>query len=299
MKYYLKYHQKKHEFIKRALDQQGWKQTRQNPDFMFFDRVQYLNGKKFAFYEISKDVKATRLIFPHSASPPWWYDGILPVPENVDAILTFGEAQAEATRTFVDVPVHAIGWAWGKVSKFKPVEEPTKILFAPIHPNSKGMGDSRARLNRKVLEALLELPEKYEIEVRHVGHLERQGLFRNRRVSYSSGNTDNKTHNIKRADVVIAEGTFMHLSVAMGKPTIGLYQDTLYNDTPEKIYPQTLADWRHWVEYPVNFGSAPLEELILFVSQNEQTEWREDNIGKAFTPKKFVQLLKKVQDGRL
>lgn len=292
MTYYIKNHQHKGRAFRNALRSSGWQATKNNPDLALYDRDWYLHNDGLPRKSLVEhhEQGAKIVVYPHSALPPWWYDGLIHVDKRVSAIIVIGENGAEATRIFCpDKTVLSVGWPWSRTMKFQPCKEIRNVLFAPIHPSGGRLRPEAYQANRDVLRALLKLPRGISINIRHIGRLEAQGLWRDSRIDYSAGKPDGRHHHIDRADLVIAEGTFMYLSVARGKPTIGINQHLPLraNKQCKKYEPHNWSDYSHLFEYPINFGDAPLPELMKYAGENEQVEWRKLNVGDPMCYTKF------------
>lgn len=136
--------------------------------------------------------------------------------------------------------------------------------------------------------------------MRYINELEKQGLRPYHRFTWVEGKPDGKTTEIDQADVVIGEGTFMYLSVARGKPTIGINQHlpVRANKNCDRYTPHNWEKYGPGIAYPINFGEAPLLDLIELSMSGEQSEWRERMIGNSLDGKKFSKLVEGIVDAK-
>lgn len=301
MKYYIVHHQHKgfkiHEIIKKA----GWKIDHKNPDILLIDHDigKWNSGEHRKIVELYKEKGTTIIIYPHSATIPWWYDGIVAPDEGVKAILVGTEFQREITSTFVKVtPVYSIGWAFCPQKKFQKIDQISKILFAPIHPPMNGFLRSEAKeSNTRILRKLIELTPKVQVVVRHIGNLERQGLFNHAKIIYKNGKPDGNYQDIDWADLVIAEGTFMYMAVSRGKPVVGINQNIPItpNNQNGEIVPKTWSNYGNKMAYPIDFNEQNMLELFCRATSEEQSEWRKNFVGEDIEPTKFIALLNNIR----
>jgi hypothetical protein len=300
--YYLRTHQHKGRIIRQVLKSCGWLSNGNNPDIAFFDRDYILHNDGNPKKKVQEFHKrgAKIVLYPHSALPPWWYDELVPLYDGVHTILVIGENQKKVMKIIApEARVYVMGWCWSRQEKFTPCEKPKNILFAPIHGSGNNLRPEAREANRKIFESLLSLYPEININVRYIGNLELQGLWKDRRVDWSSGRPDGRYHQIDRADLVIAEGTYMYLSVARGKPTIGINQHLPIraNRKPETFTPKNWDSYAHLLAYPINFGDAPLMELMKYAGVNEQSEWRNLLIGDNINYTEFEHEMRAIING--
>jgi hypothetical protein len=138
--------------------------------------------------------------------------------------------------------------------------------------------------NRSIFRELkrIERNEGVEVVIRYIGKLQEQGLKPYPEFKFVEGARDGATREIDKADVVIAEGTFMYLAVARGKPTVGINQHlpTRANKNYARYTPHTWDKYGHLFAYPINYQPGQLRKLIEQAAGGEQSEWRADNIGE-------------------
>jgi hypothetical protein len=293
--YLIRNHQHKGRFLMKAFRHANWRPSTARPDLIFYDKDAPIYGEPYERLMRHKERGAKIVLYQHAAMPPWWYDGFREVNDYVDLYLSFAPATTQFMNTYVPLlKTIEIGWAWCNQKPFEPIKKPRKICFAPIHPSAEGLNQTKKDTNARVFEAILQLPESWYKEIRIIGSLEANGLWHDRRVSFSQARPDGKTHNIDRADVVIGEGTFVYLSVARGRPTISLLTDKPpCTNRNENHNPEHWEDWKHLVRYPYDFDDAPLEELIEQATAKEATEWRKLNIGQQLRYNRLISLLEK------
>jgi len=300
VKYYLYSHQHKGRAYAKALQSCGFIPDEQNAEVVLVDRESYMHtgGAPRAIVDEHVRRGAKIIVFPHSALPPWRYDGIVKLQSYISSVLVIGEGQKEAMRYIEPAArVDVTGWAWCKQKQYKSADEIKTILFAPIHP-AGGLRPEGVRANKNIIYDLKRVQSKTgaRVIVRYVGKLERQGLKQYSRFEWVKGEPDGSTAEIDAADVVIAEGTFMYLSVARGKPTVGINQHISVR--PNKTY--HIHQPKHWhlygdsLAYPINYQPGQLWDLIQQANGGECTEWRARFIGKQLQPKKFCALIEEI-----
>jgi len=258
--YYFKSFQHKARSLSLALKANGLRPTHSRPDIAFYDRPAGMPLMRAVIME-----------YPHSALPPWWYDGLETLPDEVRCVFVIGEAQKEAMKIIAPrANVKVCGFPWADRVPFQngKVE---RILFAPIHPSKKGIRPEARETNQRIQLALSRL-KGYQIFCRTVGDRKMQGIDEKIKMTYISGLPDGSTRDIDMCDLVIAEGTFLFLAVARGKPVIGINQNVPNRMNYDTRYPENWDKYGHLFKYPVDFDDAPLPELL---HQNEQTEWKE------------------------
>lgn len=296
MKFFVCHYQHKSKPFRKALIDSGFRQDERNPDVALFDRDWFMHNDKKPRWEVEryKD-KAVVMVYPHSALPPWWYDGLIKIQPYVKCVFVIGEGQREAMKSFApNMRVEVTGWAWSDIVPFtKPENEKVKkVLFMPIHPAGGRLRPEAVTANRKIIEDLQDLQKRMNLEVtvRYIGALSQQGLSRKSGFIWLEGGTDAGTKQIDESDVVIAEGTALYLSVARGKPTIGINQHLpIRANKKSDIYtPRTWDIYKHHLVYPLNYGDKSLPELF-GEAMTEKTDWRVRLVGEQMDGKDFAQ----------
>lgn len=304
MRYYIFHHQHKGYGINSALRQQGWILSSHNVAIALFDHAINKDRPEEGRKILNKyhDEKSTILTYPHGATGAWWTDNdMFPPNKNVFANLVIGEGHK-----FVDTIIqpqiehHVIGWTYCPINEFKKPKEVRNILFAPIHASMKSgkLREECIDTNARVYKSLLELAGQYKISVRTLNPLEQIGLWKSPKVSFKPGKPDGTYDDIDSADLVIAEGTYMYLSVARGKPTIGMNQHIPIrpNDSDKSFKLNHWNEYGDYMAYPIDFDNdTNLQNLITIASTNEQTEWKKLFIGKELDAKHLSNLLKEIR----
>jgi len=237
-------------------------------------------------------------LYPHGGRPTCWvYDGIAEPDNRVDLRLEHGRGSVEMAATFnAGLRQEAPGWLFSPTADFKPVENPTRVLFAPLHPNIemllKGTNghDPAPRLNQQIYRQLLELRD-VEIVVSLAGPAWKTGVWPHPRARF----TDNphmlfhhSFEQILSADVVVAAGTMAAAAVALGKPTVMFDQD-LFMDyvNGEYVQAEHQDSYRSMVRYPLDTADGPLRTMIdlACVGDGDVADWRQRWVGTDGTEK--------------
>lgn len=230
---------------------------------------------------------ATIMVYPHSALPPWWYDGILKVPDYLACLFVIGEGQKSVMNIIApEVNVQATGWAWCKQKTFIQPQAVKHILFCPIHP-AGGLRPEALKANRAIFKELKRL--RVNVTIRYIGDMERQGLKPYGGFTFIEGRPDGSHNEIDAADVVIAEGTAMYMSIARGKPTVGINQHLPLRANKDCVR-YTPHNWHKYgdlLAYPINYEEGKLAQKIQWAVKEEQTEWRRLFIGDQLAPVDF------------
>jgi hypothetical protein len=291
MRFYINNYQNKSEVFKHALTSAGHIYDAEAPEVALFDRDWYIHNDDKPRLEVMKYLNSNVMVYPHSALPPWWYDGLVPLQDYVKCVFVIGEGQKRAMKIIApEANVQTTGWPWSKVLPFQAPDEIRNILFAPIHPAGGRLRPEAIEANQSIMQALKKLdPAKYRVTIRFIESRIRQGLNRNEAFRWVRGVADNSTTDIDNADLVIAEGTMMYLAVARGKPTIGINQHLpcRANNTSDKYTPHNWEKYGPDIAYPINYGEAPLFKLMER-AMTEQTQWRKDFVSQELDAVKFA-----------
>lgn len=252
-----------------------------------------------------KLVRGAKLImYPHTAGPEIWWDGIYPPFPHADAKLVFAEGQ----RVVLEIakypaPVHVIGWPYVINNKPFTPQELRHILFMPIHPTGGGgLRPIAQELNQATFEKLLEMKSRknFVLTVRYIHKLEQQGLWQEPGVQYVKAMPDGSTLEMRAANLVVAEGTALSLAVALKKPALQLTTVNGMNNQFELARPLVHLDqYEDFIRYPlcVRPEDMPdrLDELAeKAVRTDAGAEWRRMFIGERFEPGAFHILIKKI-----
>ncbi|MFA5715011.1 MAG: hypothetical protein WC998_04695 [Candidatus Paceibacterota bacterium] len=291
MKFYINQYQNKGQAFKTALIKAGHVEDLDAPDVALFDRDRYIHNDREPRREVCAYINSTIMVYPHSALPPWWYDGLVALHDYVKCVFVIGEGQKRAMNIIApQARVETTGWPWCEVKPFNRPDEIRNILFAAIHPAGGKLRPEALEANQSIMRDLIALPQsKYNISVRYVENRMRQGLRRYESINWIRGTADNSTTDIDNADLVIAEGTMMHLAVARGKPVIGINQHLpcRTNNHSDLYTPHNWDKYGSGIAYPINYGDAPLEALF-DRAMTEQTQWRKDFVGDEMDPIMFA-----------
>ena len=290
MQYWIHHHQHKGKPIERALVNQGWVYS-QTPDIALFDIAR------------SKPIErrfrrggAALVVYPHTAIAGWWYDGILDPPIGFDAILVVGEGQEEVQKIITpNIRIETIGWSYCPILPFQKPKAVNRILFAPIHPNGNRLRQEAKDTNARVYKRLLSLPDA-EIVVRVLGNLDDNGLWQSSRAIIKGGNPDGSYEDIDSADLVVAEGMYLSLAVARGKPSIGMNQHVAQKVNQNGRVPKRWDEYNNLQAYPIDFDDADLPELVdRALDESQVSNWKKRFIGEQLQPEHLSDLLKDIR----
>jgi hypothetical protein len=301
MNFYVFNHQHKGKPYFDALRSQGHKPVARIADVALFDRDIYIAtpNRTLNNVQVQIDRGSKIVIYPHSALPPWWYDGLVQFSDYIAGVVVIGEGQ-KATMQVIAPNSNVIvgGWPWCPQLPFQKPEKLKTILFGAIHPSGRKLRPEALRANQDIYHRLKRVARwtGCKVIIRHIHDLNLQGLRPYPRFHFVRGQPDGSTQEIDEADVVIAEGTFMYGAVARGKPTIGINQHLPCRpnkDSNEHI-PHKWDQYGPDIAYPINFGTKPLMDLIDDAMSGEQTEWRRRFIGNDLDAVKFCKEMEKV-----
>ncbi len=261
-----------------------------------------LDPPKFGYREVIDRHRATGakvLLYPHGAGPALEYDGLYEPYEHVDGRLVIGPGYAEFLRRVeYPAPAPVIGWSLCAMAPFRAGQTVRRVLFAPTHPSGYGtLVDWHRDSNAETYRRLLEGP--WELTVRHLGTLEQNGLWPADGVKLVQGSMDLGYGEIDATDVVVAgDGTFPHLSVARGVPTVVYAQGypAMYGTPGEQ--PTSLLRperYRDYLRYPFDAGDGPLDEILHAAARSEDpiAQWKRRFVGAPFDPDAFVSLIER------
>ena len=308
MKYYIAHHQHKGRPFELALRREGWKLAVNNPDIALFDHA--VNREKpeegRALIDKYYNEGSTILTYPHGATGTWWMDNdMYRTDDKLSGNLVIGEGHKHIEEIVQPTLKHYVtGWNFCPIEEFKKPKEVVNILFAPIHAAQRTniFRDEAIETNARVFEALLKLPSKYKIFIRYLNPLNTIGLKNVSRVILRPGKPDGSYSEIDFADVVIAEGTYMYLSVARGKPTIGMNQHIPPRPNGYGFKEFKLKHWNEYeryLAYPIDFDDGDdLLGLINRAVKEEQSEWKRLFIGDKMSSVYLSKLLKNIRNGK-
>jgi hypothetical protein len=261
-----------------------------------------LDPPKFGYRQMidrHRAAGAKVLLYPHGAAPALEYDGLYEPYEHVDGRLVIGPGHAEFLRRIEYAhPAPVIGWSLCDMVPFRPRGEVRRVLFAPTHPSGNGtLVDWHRHHNAEIFARLLEGP--WELTVRHLGTLEQNGLWEADGITVVQGGMDLAYGEIDATDVVVAgEGTFPHLSIARGVPTVMYAQGypAMYGTPGEQ--PTTLLRPERYLDflrYPFDAADGPLDEILHAAAASERpiADWKRRFVGEPFDPAAFVALVER------
>ncbi len=239
----------------------------------------------------AKEAGAKIALYPHGGLPDWTYDGIAEPHPDVDLRLEHGPGHLELAEMLgLDLRQEAYGWLYSPTALFTPVENPVKVLFAPLHPIIEGLAnpetnghDGAPAWNQEVYKQLLRLG--YELAVSVVGPPHRSGLWPHPRATLLANPSMGFTNSyqlVMAADVVVAAGTMAALAVACGKPTVMLAQDNFTTfANGDYTGPANPDLYKDFFRYPLDASDGDLGSLILRACAGDPraAEWRDRFVG--------------------
>jgi hypothetical protein len=287
MYYYVRNHQHKGRPYHLALHAAGHHPKAAKADVVLVDRDRYIQtpDSTLAYVQNFIDQGAVIMIYPHSALPPWWYDGLVPFSDYIKCVIVIGEGQKDAMRIIApEADVFVVGWPWCPQKPFSQPEQLKIVNFAPIHPSGGVLRPEAVRANRAILSELKTVQKETgcRVVIRYIEKLRLQGLHPYEGFEWVEGRKNGATEQIDQADIVIAEGTYLYQAVARGKPAIGINQHlpVRANKNSNQYTPHNWDKYGPDLAYPINYGDAQLQDLIDRAMTEEQTAWRERFIGE-------------------
>ena len=244
-------------------------------------------------------------LYPHTPRPWIQYDGMYPPNKLVTAQFVVGEGALQVMRAYefeqmCDRYIYAVGWSLCPIQNFQPVENPKKILFAPIHVNGNGYLSVREkRTNRRAYMRLLNLARKQglELTVRYLYTIEGNGIYEDAGVKYVRGEADQSFKDIDAADVIVSHQTMAYIAIARGKPTLMMEENKppMSGNTLGAI--KVVKSWDKYKDllmfpHDILAKEDPIE-LIKDAARSDEKirEWKNLFIGKPFNGQLFVSLV--------
>jgi hypothetical protein len=236
-------------------------------------------------------------LYPHSAKALLFVQQ--KEPRKVTCNFTIAEGHKEvADMLHYPFPTEIMGWTYTPLREFQKVkpDKNTKVLFAPIHPLN-GQGNQRIKYYNRETFNILTRHKNIDLSVRYIDNITESGIWDAEGIRYINGRANNAYYNILENDLVIANDTFAHMSVALGKPTVFLNGETnrlRRNERPRFKQHKARAKYKNLVQYPYNmeavFGKPQLAERIFTnVLKTPVNDWKIKFIGEAFEPEKFAE----------
>lgn len=247
--------------------------------------------------ELYRALGAAILIYPHGGgSMVTVYDGLYEPDPAVTANLVHAAGIAESLRRVqYPAPVRTIGWTLCQERPFRPAQDVRRVLFAPMHPCAGVLSDVYRERNADVFRQLLGGP--WQLTVRHMDSIEQNGLWPVDGVRFAAAHERPPEADIDAADVVVAaQGTFPHLSVARGAPTV-LYTQlnpAMYGLPGEAPGRLLRADrYRDYLRHPFDVEDGPIAEILHAAARDSAAvaTWRRRFIGAPFDPTAFARLV--------
>lgn len=244
-------------------------------------------------------------IYPHSVRPNIPFDLTDDFYPRTSALFTIAKGHKEIlNRLDYPCPVEVTGWAYTEIHPFRQQEPQDKIrvLFAPIHPVGNGyLPDVDRELNTKCFQLLLGLLDDISLTVRHIQSLEKNGIWFDERVNYTTGHLDGSTREMERANVIIGAFTYAYMSVALGHPLIMIGEGVLPHNSPRKdgkmLWARNWDKYKDYLRFPFNVEDCHNSNDLLRMMKESLYEnplvenWKEHFIGDPFDGKKFVKTL--------
>lgn len=278
-----------------ALQSQGVKVTKTAPDILLIDAD--ANKKQVGLIKEAVKGGVRVGLYSHGAPVILIWDGIYTAHPDISFYLAQSQGEKEVMQAYgYPHPVHAIGWHYCEQKPFKPVDV-TNILFAPWHPDSRGLVSEAYHTNSALINKLIRLP--YALTVRYAGKIQDNGLIHDDGISYQVSDYTllSALEAIDKADLIIANcSTFATLAVARGKPVIMYGQDIHVRPDGEgnEIKYQNWGAYKELLRYRYDAGIGNIEDVIFEASQYEDSDWRERFIGKQLNPDALVKLLERL-----
>ncbi len=232
-------------------------------------------------------------LYPHGGRPTAWvYDEITQPHPDVSLRLEHGIGSVTMSKLFTDQDLKqkATGWLYCPTSDFTPVENPARILFAPLHPNMEALEkgtnghDPAPLLNQEIYRRLLELPN-IELTVSLAGPAWRNGVWAHPKARFTDNPGMVFHHSFEQIlshDVVVGAGTMAAAAVALGKPTVMFDQDSFADYVGGKYVKAAHAhSYGAMVRYPIDTADGPLSDLIETACEGSDAvyRWRGEWVG--------------------
>ncbi len=309
--FFFKPHQHKGKAFLEALIVAGYRKTRIVSkadlvllDFLYAGLFSGVHGNGWLRKEAALALELGKPIFlyPHFCSP--WLPHDLEVdPVAAAAFFVHSPGYAKVLeRIGYPTPAEVVGWSYTDVRPFSPFAgEKPRVLFAPLHPVGGTLPQVERDINEhtfRMLAALRQAGELSSLTVRFYGDMATNGLQRQRDVDFRSALLNGSTKDIEEADVVISSGTYAHMAVALGKPTVMMGQDIRPHNSPRGGGTlQWVRNWelyRDYARYPhsIEMSTDPsvVTETIRRACESSAPveAWKADHIGQPFDPAHFV-----------
>ncbi len=292
MKFWINEFEGKEMYLRQALYARGHTQSEriEETDLLLVDTDVPWALPRPQMIEAAHAAGAKVALYPHGGLPDWTYDGLCEPNPLVDLRLEHGPGSIEiADLLGLDLKQQAPGWLYSPTRPFTTVEDPKRVLFAPLHPIIEGLAnpetnghDPAPEWNQRVYKQLLALG--YELTVSVVGPPHRSGLWPHPRATLIANPTMGFTNSyqlVMAADVVIAAGSMAALAVACGKPLVMFAQDNFTTfANGDYAHPENPELYQDLIRYPLDVdGGLELMIRCACSDQKDVAEWRERFIG--------------------
>lgn len=297
-------HQGKADSYIHALNARGWQETK-DPAQARFILTDYMTSKdtsrRSQNLEIYRSKGIKVFIYSHAARPNVFWD--FPeqeFPRSASVHFVAAPGHLEVMRAYgYPGPIEPVGWSLSKIRRFAPRPRLRNILFGPIHPNSNGFLCSLDKeINGEAFRQVLKLSESgVNIQVRYIGDLRENGLWKAGGVEYIKGRKDLSTEEIDRADLVVSHQTFAYLAVSRGVPTLmmGERHPPRWGGSDKELrFAKSWDKYRDLLSYPLDILEDDPKSLADIATSSDRyiIQWRERMIGRQFEPGLFVQKVK-------
>jgi hypothetical protein len=299
MKFYLDERQDKSGAFLRTLAEHGYERV-----------ARWQDGARFMLRNMDtrwQDLWAARragvrvFLHPHAVRMCCFWDGLYPVWPHTRCNFATSIGQKMVMEAYrYPIPVEVVGWPYTEIRPFEKTSG-DKVLFAPIHPNARGIGltTEDKQTNLRAFEILKGM--KVDLVVRYGRDLRRNGLKRDASVQYQEAKLmiEDSIQAIEQADVVIAHQTFAWLAVALGKPTIMMSE----NEAPHNVK-RAVRSWpkyRKILQYPLDILNCKDPRALIeqaCTSDEKIKVWRERFIGEPFDAQHFIARLEAYLHGK-
>ncbi|MBX3046991.1 MAG: hypothetical protein KF698_08355 [Anaerolineales bacterium] len=312
--FFFKPHQHKGKAFLEALMAASYKKTRivAKADFVLLDFLYsglfsgvHGSGRLRREAALAIELGKPIFLYPHWCSP--WLPHDLEVdPVACAAFFVHSAGYAKVLEMIgYPTPTEVVGWSYTDVRPFSPFAgEKPRVLFAPLHPVGGTLPQVERDINEHTFRTLVSLRQAGELAsltVRFYGDMGTNGIQRHQEVHYRQALLSGTTKDMDEADVVVSSGTYAHMAVALGKPTVMMGQDIRPHNSPrgggQLAWVRNWELYRDFTRYPhsIEMGTSPSVAAATIRRACETNaaveEWKASHIGEPFDPAYFVQRL--------
>lgn len=249
------------------------------------------------------DQRTRVFCYPHSAVASIIWDSLYEAHPKTAACFMPSKGHIDIMQAYgYSKPIHVSGFPYCDFKPFEPNEHPRNVLFAPIHPNMNSfLSEIDRRINSSVYQRLLYLLQNdcINLTVRHIGSLEKNGLWLDERVTFKEGKTDLSFIEIDNADIVVSHHTHAHMAIARGKPVLMMGEDIAprYGGTEESLrFVKSWDKYKDMLMYPLDILNAnDTMSMIVSAAKGRSPivqDWIDRIIGDPFQPDEVVKVVK-------